>query len=198
MSISSTNIERLEPVSLMFQTGYLTMKHKTANLSGTRYQLAYPNEEVRQAFSKGLLEVYAEDNFHETGSFSLELFDALMVQDWTNVFAICNRVLAAVPYEIFPKKEIYFHSLMHLMFVSTGLSIQSQVQTSLGRIDTVVETPEQFMIFEYKIGGTPKATLKQMKQNAYGKSYSGKPVLGVGVVFDLETKSIVDWGIEEI
>lgn len=197
MSISSPSLERLESVSLMFQTGYLTIKQKIISLQGTRYQLSYPNEEVRQAFSKGLLEVYAERNIHEHGSFGLELHDALIAPDWTVFFEICNRVFAAIPYEIFPKREMYMHSLMHLMLVSTGFPTQSQVQTSLGRIDTVVDTPEQIILFEFKLGGDAETALKQIKDGQYAKGYA-KTVIGIGVVFDVEQKSIVTWQAETL
>jgi hypothetical protein len=197
MSISSPSIERLESVSLMFQTGYLTIRQKITNLQGTRYQLSYPNEEVRQAFSKGLLEVYSEHNIHEYGSFSLELHDALMTLNWTAFFAIANRIFAAVPYEIFPKREIYMHSLMHLMLISTGFQTQSQVQTSLGRIDTVLEMPEQIILFEFKLGGEAQSALKQIKDGQYAKGYT-KSVIGIGVVFDVEQKSIVTWQAETL
>ncbi len=193
MSISSTNVENLEAVSLMFQTGYLTIQEKTANLQGTRYQLAYPNEEVRQAFSKGLLDQYAQYNIHVRGSFSLELQDALLVLDWTEFFAITNRIFAAIPYEIFPRREMYMHSLMHLMLISTGFKTQSQVQTSLGRIDTITETQSHYIIFEFKIDGTPQAALTQIEQSQYANGLQGKPVIGVGVIFDLTSKSIVSW-----
>jgi hypothetical protein len=80
-----------------------------------------------------------------------------------------------------------------LMLVSTGLRVQSQVQTSTGRIDTVVETPDQFVILEFKIGGSSEAALQQIIEKDYAKGFNLKPVIAVGVVFDLETKSITLW-----
>jgi hypothetical protein len=79
------------------------------------------------------------------------------------------------------------------MLVSTGLRVQSQVQTSLGRIDTVVETPDQFVILEFKIGGSSEVALQQIIEKEYAKGFITKPVIAVGVVFDLETKSITLW-----
>ncbi len=193
MSISSTNVENLEPVSLMFQTGYLTMIAKTRNTLGTRYLLSYPNEEVRQAFSKSLLLEYSQSQSY-IGSFSLELQDALLVLDWVKFFEVANRVLAGIPYEIFPKKESYVHSLMHLMLISTGFQTQSQVQTSLGRMDTLTTTFEFSIIFEFKITGTAQEALNQIDSSRYADSLS-KPVVKVGVLFDLEQKQISDWAI---
>ncbi len=206
MTISTTNVQNLEPVSLMFQTGYLTMIAKTRNTLGTRYQLSYPNEEVRQAFAKSLLLEYSQTKSY-VGSFSLELQDALLALNWDVFFEVANRVLAGIPYEIFPKRESYVHSLMHLMLTSTGFATQSQVQsdpspsgaalgsrTSLGRMDTLTTTFEYSIIFEFKISGTATEALNQIDSSRYADSLQ-KPVLKVGVLFDLENKQISDWAI---
>ncbi len=189
----ATDVTNLDPIGLMFQTGYLTITKKTQNMVGTRYELGYPNQEVRVAFSKGLLAEYGAFLPSTISSFSLELQDALFALDFDALFARMNQVLAGIPYEIFPRQETYVHSLIHLMLVSTGFKVQSQVQTSTGRIDTVLEMPDQFVILEFKIGGTSEAALRQILEKDYQQGFAGKPVTGVGVVFDLETKSIAAW-----
>jgi hypothetical protein len=196
--VTATDIERLDPISLMFQTGYLTIQSIENNPIGTVYALAYPNEEVRQAFSSGLLLEYSSLLPFQVNQLGLELQRALIRLDWQVFFTAVNRTLAAIPYEIFPRQEIYLHSLVHLMLVSTGLRIQSQVQTALGRIDSLLETQTHFMIFEFKNGGTVEAAWQQMIEKEYAKGLVGKPVICVAVVFDLESKSITDWKAETI
>jgi hypothetical protein len=193
LQLVATDVNNLEPVGLMFQTGYLTISKKLNSMTGVRYELSYPNQEVRVAFSRGLLEEYGSRAIKRIGTFSLELQDAVLALDWDGLFGRMNTVLAGIPYEIFPRQETYVHSLVHLMLVSTGLRVQSQVQTSTGRIDTVVETPDQFVILEFKIGGSSEAALQQIIEKDYTKGFITKPVVGVGVVFDLETKSITLW-----
>ena len=194
LTISTTNIENLEASSLMFQTGYLTLKNKQISILGTRYELTYPNEEVRMAFSKGLLLEYSKGSVAFIGSFSLELQDALLLLDWTKFFDVANRVFAGIPYEIFPKRESYVHSLMHLMLISTGFQTQSQVQTSQGRMDTLTTTFEYNLIFEFKVSGTASQALEQIDENRYADGLK-KPIIKVGVLFDLEQKQISDWAI---
>jgi Predicted AAA-ATPase/PD-(D/E)XK nuclease superfamily len=193
MQLVATDVENIDPVGLMFQTGYLTIANKRNRISGIEYDLSYPNQEVRMAFSKGLLENYAAKYPSFIGTFAFELRGLLLKNDWDALFFKVNQVLASIPYEIFPKQETYVHSLVHLMLVSTGLRVQSQVQTSTGRIDTVVETPDQFVILEFKIGGSSEAVLQQIIEKDYAKGFNLKPVIAVGVVFDLETKSITLW-----
>jgi Predicted AAA-ATPase/PD-(D/E)XK nuclease superfamily len=193
MQLVATDVENIDPVGLMFQTGYLTIANKRNNISGIEYDLSYPNQEVRVAFSKGLLENYAAKYPSFIGTFAFELRGLLLKNDWDGLFFKVNQILASIPYEIFPKQETYVHSLVHLMLVSTGLRVQSQVQTSTGRIDTVIETPDQFVILEFKIGGTSEAALQQIIEKDYANGFLGKPVIGVGIVFDLEKKSITFW-----
>jgi hypothetical protein len=191
----TANIDKLDAISLMFQTGYLTIKQIKTSSAGTRYTLAYPNEEVRIAFSTNLLEEYSQLRSSQISTFGIDLQDALLELDWNKFFVVVNKIFAGVPYEIFPKRESYVHSLMHLMLVSSGWRVQSQVQTALGRMDTLVETDLQQIIFEFKIGGIPEDALAQINSQQYALSLE-KPVIKIGVVFDLETKQVSAWKTE--
>jgi hypothetical protein len=193
-SLSSTDVLHLDPISLMFQTGYLTIKSLDRTMLSTQYDLGYPNEEVRIAFSKHLLQQYGSYVPSTIGGFSVKLQRALAKLEWAAFFGIVNQIFAGIPYEIFPKQESYVHSLMHLMLISTGFKTASQVQTSLGRMDTLVETFEYSIIFEFKIGGNPETALAQIEEKRYADALE-KPVLKIGVVFDLETKSITGWAV---
>lgn len=193
-ALVSTEIDRLDPISLMFQTGYLTIAQKTTIGEQLIYKLNYPNQEVRQAFSSGLLQEYASLVPSSANQIGLELQRALVKLDWDTFFAAINRTLAAVPYEIFPKQEIFVHSLVHIMLVSTGFKTQSQVQTSLGRMDTLVETPTHSIILEYKTNGTAGEALSQIETARYAEGISS-PVIKVGVRFDLEKKQISSWAV---
>ena len=193
-AISITNVEQLDPISLMFQTGYLTIQsiHKTMN--GTSYTLSYPNQEVRQAFSSNLLLEYSQFYPSRLSGFSLQLEAALQNFNWELVFQICNQIFAGIPYDIFPRYESYINSLMHLMLTSTGLPTYSQVQTSVGRMDTLVITATHSLIFEFKIKGTAEEALAQINTTGYADSLVGA-VVKIGVVFDLEKKCVSSWAV---
>jgi hypothetical protein len=194
----TSDIENLDPIGLMFQTGYLTIGQKKISIDGTEYKLTYPNHEVRLAFSRGLLATFSKSVSSSISGFAMELRHALLQLNWNMFFARVNSVLATVPYEIFPRKEIYANSLLHLILLSTGFDTQSQVQTSLGRMDTILETNTHFIIFELKTSGQPEKAVQQISSNQYAQGLSGKLVLGIGVIFDLETKSIVNWEVIEL
>jgi hypothetical protein len=191
-ALAVLDVEAMDTYSLMFQTGYLTISNIRRSLAGTKYTLTYPNFEVRVAFSRSLLEDYSKTTSGKFSGFALGIQDALLEQDWVKLFNTCNRVLAGVPYEVFPAKEAYMHSLMHLLLTSSGFQTQTQVQTSLGRMDTLVKTPTHSVILEFKIGGSAKDALEQIDQKQYAASLEGV-VVKIGVVFDLEQKKILEW-----
>ena len=58
LALSTFNIDHPNPGSLLFQTGYLTIKNISA--SGQVYELGYPNQEVKASLLDGLLSEYRE------------------------------------------------------------------------------------------------------------------------------------------
>ncbi len=104
-AISVADIDQLDAVSLMFQTGYLTISEIKRSLNGTSYQLTYPNEEVRSAFSSGLLLEYGKMLPHQIDQLGFTLRRTVQNLDWTGFFAEINQMFARVPYEIFPRAQ---------------------------------------------------------------------------------------------
>jgi hypothetical protein len=187
-TISSANLDRPNLTGLMFQTGYLTILGLEPSPMGMIYRLGYPNFEVRQAFSNDLILEYSQG----TESFNVHLWRMLERQDWDGFFAKVNQILATIPYEIFKREEVYAHSLLHLMLLSTGFTVQSQVPTSLGRIDILLTTQTNQIIFELKTSGTPEEALLQIENNRYADGLT-MPVVRVGAVFDFANKAFTAW-----
>ncbi len=192
--IRATNVDRINPTSLMFQTGYLTILSQSSGAFGVAYTLGYPNQEVRQAFSNDLILEYTQQTYPD--SFNIKLYRLLEKLDWDGFFTVVNQVLSSIPYEIFRREEAYPHSLLHIMLLATGFRTQSQVQTSLGRMDILLETFTHQVIFEIKTSGTPEEALLQIEQNQYAAGLE-LPVVQLGVVFSLEQKAFVAWVAKE-
>ena len=45
--LGSLDVDRIEPKTLLFQTGFLTIQERTWAFDSYRYRLGYPNREVR-------------------------------------------------------------------------------------------------------------------------------------------------------
>jgi hypothetical protein len=194
-TLSTFNVDRLDPISIMFQTGYLTIQDVEPRLSGVRYTLSYPNEEVRQAFSSGLLENYARQPGSFMDSLAYRLGESLIRLEWEEFFLALKAAYASIPNLIVPDHEKHFHALFHMLMCATGLPVQSELLTNKGRIDTVVDTREHWVIFEFKLGGTPRDALEQIRVKDYAQSFT-RPVYKVGVVFDLEGRNVGSWEVD--
>jgi hypothetical protein len=77
-------------------------------------------------------------------------------------------------------------------------SLNVEVRTNIGRIDAVVKTPDRIFIFEFKLGGTAKEALQQIKDKQYAAPYrdDGREILCIGIAFGTEERNLTDWLIE--
>lgn len=179
--LASGDIKHVDIIALLFQTGYLTMKGIQELPSGEpRYQLGFPNQEVAISFQQYLLAEYLEEPVNKVSrSYVLPLIDSLLAADWEQFFALVQSVFASIPYSLFSQQEKYFHSIVHVMLDTTGMLVYSEVQTSQGRIDTVVDTPDRTLIFEFKVDQPATIALQQIRDQGYAERFGqvGKDVL---------------------
>jgi hypothetical protein len=81
------------------------------------------------------------------------------------------------------------------MLTMTGYLVLSEVFTNRGRIDTVLETENMIVIFEFKMNSSALEALKQIEDKAYAERYavSGKELIKIGVNFDSNERTIQEW-----
>jgi len=191
-------LDRLKIEAILFQTGYLTIQYRDAD---GLIQLDYPNKEVRDSMLENLIEGFTGVPVERSTALVIRLRNAFIANDLEQVMRILQAVFADIPYSLYDKyPEKFFHAAIHLLFTYMGIRIYSEVCTSDGRVDSMVETPTHVYILEYKLDKSPEAALEQIKQKKYYRNAwaSGKPVVGVGVNFSSETKNIEGWVAEEI
>ena len=197
LAFSTYELDKLEIVPLLFQTGYLTIK--SYNRQTRRYRLSYPNYEVEYAFLTYLLGEFGGVEKAFATSYLSRLVQALQGGDWERFFEVLNTFLANIPYDIQIRRERYYQTVFYLIFKLIGLEIDAEVRTSRGRIDAVIELPDRVHLFEFKLEGTAQEALSQIKEREYFVRYreAGKTLTLVGVSFDPQQRSIDDWCIEE-
>ncbi|HLP46096.1 MAG TPA: AAA family ATPase [Candidatus Kapabacteria bacterium] len=195
------DIENLDIVSLLFQTGYLTAKERNiAPFSKPEYVLTYPNTEVRESFMVYLCHSYTGKNVTEVDREYKKLKESIHRDDLPGFFEIMKSFFASIPYTIVQKdRESYYHLVIYLTMKAIGIVIKCEDHTNRGRIDAVLETPRNIYIFEFKIGAAAKA-IRQIEDKKYYEKYlsSSRPVKLVGVGFDTKTRNIRDYHIEEL
>ncbi len=199
LQLSAYDIERLQLIPLMFQTGYLTIKNYIEE--DDLYELSYPNEEVRRSYVSLLADAYTHSYNEPIQVMATEIRNALRIADMKKVESILNSVFKSLPYEVWQKEnEHFYHAIIHLTFRLLGLYIESQVQTSDGRMDALVKVNDYVYAFEFKLDESAEEALQQVKDKGYLQPYfhQNKICIGVGLNFSTATKKVEKLIWEEI
>lgn len=195
----SADIDKIDALSLLYQTGYLTIKD-IKRLGVTRiYTLGYPNFEVRESFVAYLMAEYMDETPSQISQgLIVELKMGLYERNWDRVLAVFKHVFATVPYHIFGKSEAYYHSLVHVTLTLSGYMVFSEVLSNKGRIDTVLEIDDLVVIFEFKMDSSAEAALAQIHEKKYAERYGkkDKELVLIGVNFDSAERNITDYKVE--
>jgi hypothetical protein len=194
------DLDNIELIPLLFQTGYLTVKE--LDIWTGDMVLDYPNKEVRETMYQFLIDDIAKNPHRmHTGRTIKDLNQAFVTRDLEQVQNIINALLADLPAETYQKSsEGLFHGLIHLIFSYLGVFVSSErnaarVHSSQGRADAVVETLTDVYIFEFKFNKTAQEAIDQIHKKKYATKYqaSGKAITGIGVNFNSSQKNVSEW-----
>ena len=192
-------LEDMDLFSLLFQTGYLTIKETILQKRGNlRYVLSYPNNEVREAFLYNLIEQYSYKKISGIGEILWKIEEMLEKKEIEGFINSLKPLFSSIPYNIFEANlESYYHSIIYVALSLIGFDIDCEVQTNTGRIDAIIKTEKYIYIIEFKLGEA-KSAMAQIKEKEYYSPYlnSEKEIVLLGVGFDTEMKNIGNW-IEE-
>ncbi|GHU72219.1 ATPase AAA [Spirochaetia bacterium] len=187
----------MKAVPLLYQSGYLTVVDYDKEFD--EYELDYPNEEVRSAFSRSLIGDYLQAPDDKSNALYTQLPRALVKGDVDGVINTVKSFLASIPYDIIGNTENYYQTATHLIFTMLGMNCRSEVRIAHGRIDTLVETKSFVYCFEFKLDGSADEALAQIDTKDYLLPWkgSGKKLFKVGVVFDSEKRNIGEWKVPD-
>jgi hypothetical protein len=197
--LSSFDLEKIDALPLMFQTGYLTFTNYDE--IGEIYTLNFPNREVERTFNEMLLNVYIENNQSIGGVVMVnKLRIALANEKLDAVKNIINALFKSLPYTLWQNEnEAFFHAIMHLTFRLLGIYVQSEVITSEGRIDSIIHYSDKIYCIEIKLDKSAQEALQQINEKGYLTPYKmeGKKMIAIGINFSKEKKEIaeLEWEI---
>ncbi|MDR1097771.1 MAG: ATP-binding protein, partial [Tannerella sp.] len=138
-------------VSLLFQTGYLTIKKMELIDGRAQYTLGVPNSEVNESLLTYLVQAYGkypDDRY-------IDELRRMMQQHINNCdesgFArSLETMIATVPSELHIQHEHYYHSLMLIWMRMLGFKVRAEESNNLGRSDAVWEQPGFTVVAEVK------------------------------------------------
>lgn len=192
------------PVPMIYQSGYLTIKGYDRRRN--RYKLDLPNKEV----SNGFITLEAGNYFHDTqgqtGSWADDA--AIALEDGKlDVFhgMLCD-FMASIPYSVRHdnseksyEKQFQYTVFLIMRLISSHTSIVLyEPESSEGRADCILETPDNFYIFEFKRDHPASEALRQIEQKGYAAPYAHgtRKVYRIGCTFSSRTGRVDEWAVE--
>ncbi|MBO7462255.1 MAG: ATP-binding protein [Bacteroidales bacterium] len=181
-----------DPVPLLFQSGYLTIKSYDPILK--RYSLSMPNKEISEALPTFILNF----NFPKTdgGEFDITNFiEDVLNGNIDGFMKRLSALLADSSYEIVGEAEKYFQNVFYLIFKLLGFYTEVERNTSDGRMDAVVKTPQHIYVFEFKLDKPAQEALDQINSKEYALPFAvdGRKLYKIGVSFSSETRKVKEW-----
>ena len=196
-SLEEYRLNSTEPVPLLYQTGYLTIKNYEKDFDS--YTIGVPNEGVKFGMYKRLLPLYlgypTDDKKIEIVSFLKELRAGKVNEFMERI----NNIFAAAPKQTNQKQyERNCQAFVWLIFKLMGEFVLCEVQNGKGRSDAVVWQKDAIYIFEFKMDGSAKEALEQINSQNYPIAYKndGRKIVKVGVNYSSEQKQLTEWVIE--
>ncbi len=181
-------------LSLLFQTGYLTIKN--AEIVGYSYliTLGYPNMEVKKGLTEILLPLYMGSKASSfKGEKVLRYFEK---GNGDGALSALIPIYADVPYyELVFNAENACHASFVCMLNLMGADIIAEEPTKTGRIDAILKCSKYIYIIEFKFNQSADEAIRQIKTKKYWEKYkeSGKTICLVGINFSTDKNNIAQW-----
>ena len=195
-SLSLLRLYEPDPVAVLFQTGYLTIRSYDRDLE--LYRLDYPNREVKEGFLKFLLPYYFGRPESRMEFSIAEFIGDVRAGRPEEFMTRLATLVAQVPYDGSDRPlERHFQNIIYLVFTLMGFHTEMEMRTATGRIDLLVETSSFVYVFEFKIDREPGIAADQIDDRDYSAPFRlrGKRVYAIGASFDTSTRTLSAWTI---
>ena len=192
-SFTEYRVNANNPIPLIYQSGYLTIKDYDKEFR--LYRLAFPNDEVRYGFLHFLVPFYTPINEDEQDFYIGKFVQELRNGDIETFLTRLQAFFADFPYELNEKTERHYQVVFYLVFKLMGQFTGAEVLSARGRADAVVKTPKYIYVFEFKLNGTAEQALQQIDEKGYMIPYQadGRELVKVGVEFSAKKRNIERW-----
>lgn len=197
-ALEGLDIDSVSPISLLFQTGYLTIK--SFDLEDEIYQLGIPNLEVKQGFFEQLLPYYTSLQTDESYIFIVDLRKEMQRGDVDAFMKRLQSLFAGFGHDLKFDEERNVQNAMLLIFSLVGLRADAEVRNSDGRIDILVRTQDYLYIMELKYDKSAREALEQIERKEYALPWSvdSRKVIEVGINYSTEKRRIDEWEVKRL
>jgi hypothetical protein len=187
-TIDSHDVEHAPLESLLFQTGFLTVKSVDRRARPRTFTLGFPNHEVTQAFSQDFLMTLTGANVQ---NWAVTILRALTQGRPEDLEAPVAGLYASIPWNLHQPNEAFYHALFLTTAQSLGLHVEAESAVAGGELDTRIDLANgQSYVIEFKYAKEPltldeavAAALAQIDRHGYAARYqgTGRQVHQVGI-----------------
>ena len=193
--LSTVNTVFENPIPLLYQSGYLTITGYDPEFA--LYRLGFPNREVKTGFLNFIFQYYVPGE--QTSGITLisKISRALRGGKPDEMMRLLEGMFARANYQIQGDAEKDFQYAMYIIFELLGEYVQTEKQTSNGRIDILLQTKDYVYVMELKVDGTADEALEQIEEKGYAKPFAADPrkLYKIGVSFSSATRRIEEWKV---
>ena len=198
--LGSFDVDFIELETLLFQTGYLTIKKQKRVGPRLKYELKYPNIEVQYSLNDYILDYLTLDPVGKS-KHQDSLYYALEAGAPEQLHESLKRLFASIPYNNFSKNRIYeyegyYASVVYSYFAALGIELIAEDVTNKGRIDLTLKLNDKVYIIEFKVSNEDSSDkelpLEQIKARGYSEKYTGRQisVYLIGITFSKKDRNI--------
>ncbi len=197
--LNNIDINDLPLETVLFQTGYLTIKEKAYIGTQLAFVLTYPNMEVKAALNAEISRIGVE-SYHNNRNKN-NLYQALLKDDWVFFESCIKSLFSAIPHDWYRNNPIqnyegHYCAVIYSYFTALGMQTAAENATSMGKIDMSIIVPDnKVILFEFKVShgnNVAKAALQQIIDRDYKQKFLSLnlPIYEIGISFDQDTRSI--------
>ncbi|MDE5806810.1 MAG: ATP-binding protein [Muribaculaceae bacterium] len=186
-----------DPTSLMYQTGYLTIKSFNTRLQ--KYRLGIPNKEVADGLYSVIMPYYVKMRSGSANDAVEGIIDSFLEGLPDKAMRYMQAFFAGIDYKMKIDNENNFHNAFYLLTLMIGLKARTEVHTSDGSIDITIDTDEFLYLIELKYDHSAEEALRQIEEKRYARPWQtgGREIFLIGAAFSSKTRCIEGWTIEK-
>jgi hypothetical protein len=201
-TLNSFEIESINPITLLFQAGYLTIEKTFIDRGKLVYRLKIPNQEVRLALNDYFIEEYTGIS-SDLKSRQDDLYNALSTGNIGSFEHHIRTLFAGIPWRNFTNNNLadfegFYASVLYAFFISLRAWVIPEDISNRGQADMTIILENQIYVMEIKVvGNLPEGNnkaLEQIIQRKYAEKYrnkEGMTVHEVGLVFSKTERNLV-------
>ncbi|MCS7073338.1 MAG: PD-(D/E)XK nuclease domain-containing protein [Bacteroidia bacterium] len=172
--LSTFDVDDIPMESLLWQTGYLTIKQEINLIEVIHYQLSYPNFEVEYSLNQHLLRYLVKNSKTSIGNLGNEILLGLQNSQLSIVEIQLKKLFSGISYNFsqhIKDYEGYYGSVIYAFFKGLGLDCILEDHTIMGRIDLTLKLRDKIYLFEFKMKHHQEEALHQIKVKIYYEKY---------------------------